>query len=229
MTRRIHAGAVLLVLILLPLLAGASGAAHPGFISLRRRGGSEGEGCRRPVPHVVCGSPAAGAGNPFPNGPSLSQQDLGEAARALRTKRIRIRGERRSDVRPPGQGVPAEGLHLALLAGCGPDRTRAAGELHVGTFQGSVAETYDWIYPLLTAEERARSSRHGDQVVAAFDAQHGSDMEAQDFGTKQDRPCAGRGRHGCHGLKDDLPGNTAVSSAATIAHDTPARGVLRPV
>jgi len=75
MTRRIHAGAVLLVLILLPLLAGAAGAAHPQlYFSSADVAGLKTKVAAEPYRSWFAGVQQL-AQEPVPNGPSLSQQD----------------------------------------------------------------------------------------------------------------------------------------------------------
>ena len=158
---------------------------------------------------------------PFPNGPSLSQQDLGDAARALRTNAFvyAVNGDQTYGLRAKGY----------LLRACTwpywQDADRIANGQLVsymsGTFQGSIAETYDWIYPLLTAEERATVQQA--MVAKSLEPlriQHGTEMEAKDFNTNRIVLAQGGVGLVTFVLKDDLPGNSTVSSAASIVHDT---------
>ncbi|MDD1634282.1 MAG: heparinase II/III family protein, partial [Methanomicrobiales archaeon] len=222
MTRRIHAGAVLLVLILLPLLAGAAGAAHPQlYFSSADVAGLKTKVAAEPYRSWFAGVQQLAQETPFPNGPSLSQQDLGDAARALRTNAFvyAVNGDQTYGLRARGY----------LLKACTwpywQDADRIANGQQVsymsGTLQGSVAETYDWIYPLLSEQERATVQQA--MVAKSLQpliAQHGSEMEARDFSTNRIALAQGGVGLAAIALKDDLPGNSQVSSAATIVHDT---------
>ena len=158
---------------------------------------------------------------PFPDGPLLSQQDLGNGARALRTNAFvyTVSGDEEYGLRARGY----------LLTACTwpywQDADRIAHGQTVsymsGTFQGSVAETYDWISPLLTDEERA--TVQGAMLTKSLEPlirQHGTEMEARDFGTNRIALAQGGVGLAAMVLKEDLPGNATVNAAETIVHDT---------
>ncbi|MDD1654344.1 MAG: heparinase II/III family protein, partial [Methanomicrobiales archaeon] len=222
MRKRFFAEAVLFVLVLLPLLAGAAGAAHPQlYFSSADVAGLKAKVAADPYRTWFAGVQQLAVETPFPNGPSLAQDDLGNAAVALRTNAFvyAVNGD-------TTYGLRAKGY---LLKACTwpywQDADRIAHGQTVsymsGTFQGAVAETYDWIYPLLTAQERATVQQA--MVAKSLQpliAQHGTDMEAQDFDTNRIVLAQGGVGLAAIALKDDLAGNSQVSSAATIVHDT---------
>jgi len=160
-------------------------------------------------------------GTPFPKGPSLSQQDLGDAARALRTNAFvyAVSGDEEYGLRAK------EYLLEACTWPYWQDADRIAHGQTVsymsGTFQGSVAETYDWISPLLTDGERATVQQAMlTKSLEPLIRQHGTEMEARDFGTNRIALAQGGVGLAAMVLEDDLPGNLAVSAAAAIVHDT---------
>ncbi|MDD1656887.1 MAG: heparinase II/III family protein [Methanomicrobiales archaeon] len=222
MTKRFYAVAVLLVLILLPLLAGAASAAHPRlYFTSADVAGLGAKVAAEPYRSWFAGVQQLAQETLFPNGPSLSQQDLGEAARALRTNAFvyAVNGDQTYGLRAKGY----------LLRACTwpywQDADRIANGQQVsymsGTLQGSIAETYDWIYPLLSEQERATVQQA--MVAKSLEpliAQHGTEMESRDFNTNRIALAQGGVGLVAMVLKDDLPGNPTVNSAASIVHDT---------
>jgi len=211
-----------MVLVLLPLLAGSAAAAHPQlYFSSADVAGLKGKVAADPYRSWFAGVQQLAVETPFPSGPTLSQQNLGDAAVALRTNAFvyAVTGDQTYGLRARGY----------LLKACTwpywQDADRIAHGQTVsymsGTFQGAVAETYDWIYPLLSAEEKATVQQAMvTRSLQPLIAQHGSDVEAQDFDTNRIALAQGGVGLAAIALKDDLPGNTAVSSASTIVHDT---------
>ncbi|MDD1646425.1 MAG: heparinase II/III family protein [Methanomicrobiales archaeon] len=218
----------MLVLMLFPLLLGtgcaadAEGSGHPMlYFTQADVAGLRAKVDAEPYLSWFAGVQQLARDTPFPDGPLLSQQDLGDAARALRTNAFMfaVNGDEEYGLRAKGY----------LLRACTwpywQDEDRIAhGQLvsyMSGTFQGSVAETYDWIYPLLSEQERATVQQAMvEKSLEPLIQQHGTDMEARDFGTN--RIILAQGGVGLVAivLEEDLPGNPAVSTAATIVHDT---------
>ncbi|MDD1660457.1 MAG: heparinase II/III family protein, partial [Methanomicrobiales archaeon] len=234
MTKRFPTVAVLLVLLLFPLLLWAGGAADPGGV-----GAGSGPGhpqlyftaeeatllrtkvAAEPYQSWFRDVRSLAKGIPFPKGPSLTPQDLENAARALRTNAFvyAVSGDEEYGLRAKGYLLQA----CALPHWQSADRL-ASGQLlsyGSGAMHGAIGETYDWIYPLLTAEERTTVQ----QAMVAKSLEpllqyHGTDIEARDFNTNRIALAYGGVGGIALALRGDLPDDPVVSSAAGIVHDT---------
>jgi len=211
----------MLVLMLFPLLLGtgcaadAEGSGHPMlYFTQADVAGLRAKVDAEPYLSWFAGVQQLARDTPFPDGPLLSQQDLGDAARALRTNAFvyAVNGDEEYGLRAK------EYLLEACTWPYWQDEDRIAhGQLvsyMSGTFQGSVAETYDWIYPLLSEQERPRSSRPWwrspwNRLSSSTD-RHGS----PGLRHQPDHPRSGGRGARCDGSGRGSAGNPTVSTAA---------------
>ncbi|MDD1660255.1 MAG: heparinase II/III-family protein, partial [Methanomicrobiales archaeon] len=160
----------------------------------------------------------------FPKGPSLSQQDLEKAARALRTNAFvyAVSGDKVYGLR----------AREYLLRACtwphwqSADRL-AGGQLlsyGSGAFHGAIGETYDWISPLLSDEERATVQQAMvEKSLEPARTQYGTSAERPDYCTNRIALAYGGVGVIALALRDDLPENPGVEPYAGLVHDVMTR------